>query len=101
MEENKTIEQQEERTGDSELREVIEETISKIRTDSMLLGARAICQTILNKIYAFESSEGKKTANDYKRCVKDIKNFVYTGLSKSVNVDAGTEEDVASNTTQN
>lgn len=92
MEENKTIEKQEEaNVGTDELKEAIEETLSKIRTQSMLLGAQAICQTIVNKIYAFESSHGKKSANDYKRLVKDIKKFCETGLSRKVNLDGTTE----------
>lgn len=74
-----------------ELKGAIEETLSKIRTQSMLLGAQAMCQTIVNKIYAFESSYGKKSANDYKRCLKDIKQFCTTGLSRKVNTDGTTE----------
>ncbi len=92
MEENKTVEQQEEAVQKDDLKEAIEQTMDKIRTQSMLLGAQAMCQTILNKIYAFESSQGKKSANDYKRCVKDIKKFCEVGLSRKVNIDGTTEQ---------
>lgn len=82
-----------------ELREAIEETMSNIRMQSMLLGAQAICKTILDKIYAFESSKGSKSANDYKRCLKDLKNFCNVGLSRKVNFDGTTEP--IEETTQN
>jgi hypothetical protein len=82
-----------------ELKGAIEETLSKIRTQSMLLGAQAMCQTILSKIYAFESSQGKKSTNDYKRCIKDIRQFCETGLSRKVNADGTTEP--IEETTQN
>ena len=74
-----------------ELKEAIDETLSKIRNQSLLLGAQAICQTIVNKIYAFEAASGKKSANDYKRCIKDVKAFCETGLSRKVNFDGTTE----------
>ena len=92
MEENNTIEQQEETVQKDELKSAIEKTMDNIRTQSMLLGAQAMCQTILGKIYAFESSNGKKSANDYKRCIKDVKKFCEVGLSRKVNADGTTEE---------
>ena len=57
----------------------------------MLLGAQAICKTVVDKIYAFERSPSKKTANDYKRLMKDIKKFCEVGLSRKVNLDGTTE----------
>lgn len=103
MEENKTIEQQEESVQKDELKEAIEQTMDKIRTQSMLLGAQAMCQTILNKIYAFESSQFKKSTNDYKRLIKDVKKFCEIGLSRKVNLDGTTEsvEQNESETVQN
>ena len=82
-----------------ELKEAIEDTLSNIRMQSMLLGAQAICKTVLDKIYAFESSRSKKSANDYKRCLKDVKNFCEVGLSRKVNTDGATEstEETAQN----
>jgi hypothetical protein len=76
---------------DNELKGAIEETLSKIRTQSMLLGAQSMCQVIINKIYAFEASSSKKSANDYKRLIKDVKKFCETGLSRTVNIDGTTE----------
>ena len=74
-----------------ELKNAVEETLSKIRRQSMLLGCQVICKTIMDKIYDFESSHGKKSANDYKRCLKDIKQFCEVGLSRKVNTDGTTE----------
>ena len=73
------------------LKDAIEETLSKIRRQSMLLGAQVICQTILDKITAFERKAGSKSNNDHKRLIKDIKNFVEIGLSRKVNTDGETE----------
>ena len=74
-----------------ELKEAIEDTLSKLRRQSMLLGAQAICQTILDKILVFERTPGNKSNNDRKRLIKDIKNFCEVGLSRKVNTDGETE----------
>lgn len=92
MEENKVIENQEEPLNNEELKDAIEETLSKIRRQSMLLGAQAMCRTILDKIIVFERTAGKKSNNDHKRLIKDIKKFCETGLSRKVNADGETEE---------
>ena len=94
LEEEATQETVSEPNTTDELKDAIEGTLSKIRTQSLLLGAQAICQTIANKIYAFESAGGKKSANDYKRCIKDIKSFCETGLSRQVNFDGTTDPTV-------
>ena len=73
-----------------ELKDAVEEAMSKLRMQSMLLGAQAICQTILDKIIAFEKTPGGKSNNDHKRLIKDIKNFAETGLSRKVNTDGST-----------
>lgn len=74
-----------------ELKDAIEETLSKLRRQSMLLGAQAICQTILDKITVFERKPGSKSNNDHKRLIKDIKQFCEVGLSRKVNTDGETE----------
>ena len=84
-------ESQSQPTTNDRLKEAIDGTLDKIRRQAMLLGAQAMCHTILSKIYAFESSQGKKSANDYKRCLKDVKNFCEVGLSRSVKADGTTE----------
>lgn len=99
MEENKPIENQEENLSNDELKGAIEETLSKIRRQSMLLGAQVICQTILDKIITFERKPGSKSNNDHKRLIKDIKQFCEVGLSRTVNTDGETEpiEETAQN----
>lgn len=99
MEENKPIENQEETLNNDELKGAIEETLSKIRRQSMLLGAQVICQTVLDKITKFENVPGSKSNNDHKRLIKDIKKFCEVGLSRTVNTDGETEpvEETAQN----
>lgn len=82
-----------------ELKDAIDETLSKLRMQSMLLGAQAICQTILDKITVFERTPGGKSNNDHKRLIKDIKNFCEVGLSRKVKADGTTEpiEETAQN----
>lgn len=71
--------------NDEELKGAIEEQLSKIRSQSMILGFRVACQTILNKINAFERSPGSKSNNDHKRLIKDIKQFIEQGLARKMN----------------
>lgn len=85
---------------DDKLKEAIEEQLSKVRRQNMLLGFQVCCQTVLDKIVKFESAQGKKSTNDYKRLVKDIKGFASTGISRKVNTD-GTTESAAEETVQN
>lgn len=80
-----------------ELKDAIEETLSKIRRQAMLLGFRVSCQTVLDKITAFERKPGSKSNNDHKRLIKDIKNFVEQGLSRKVNTDGETESSTVQN----
>lgn len=86
-----------------ELKDAIEATLSKIRRQSMLLGAQVMLQTILDKITVFERKPGSKSNNDHKRLIKDIKQFCETGLSRKVNADGETEpiEKTETQTTQN
>ena len=74
-----------------ELKDAIDETLSKIRRQSMLLGFQVSCQTVLDKITAFERKPGSKSNNDHKRLIKDIRAFCETGLSRKVNADGTTE----------
>lgn len=100
MEENKTIENQEETLNNDELKGAIEETLSKIRRQSMILGFRVSCQSVLDKINAFEKSPGSKSNNDHKRLIKDIKKFVEQGLARKMN-ENGEVEISESETAQN
>jgi hypothetical protein len=86
-----------------ELKEAIESTMAKLRRQSMLLGFQVACQTVLDKITAFERKPGSKSNNDHKRLIKEIKQFVETGLSRKVNTDGETEsiEKTETETAQN
>ena len=77
---------------DDELKKAIEEQMSKLRTQSMLLGAQSICQVILQKIYTAKSKPGKKTYRGYERLIADIQKFCETGISRQVNTDGTTSE---------
>ena len=85
-----------------ELKDAIEEQLSKIRTQSMILGFRVACQTILDKISMFERNPGSKSNNDHKRLIKDIKKFVEQGLTRKMNENGEIEsEETVSETVQN
>lgn len=84
-------ETKEELSRDDEFKDAVEATLSKIRRQSMLLGFQVSCQTVLDKITAFERKPGSKSNNDHKRLIKEIKQFVEQGLSRKVNTDGETE----------
>ena len=98
----KTVEEQETPVmNDDELKGAIEEQLSKIRRQSMLLGFQVAAQSVLDKITAFERAPGNKSNNDHKRLIKEIKKFVEQGLSRKVNTDGETEPADESDTVQN
>ncbi len=76
---------------DDALKTAIEDQLSKIRRQSMLLGFQVAAHSVLDKIVVFEKTQGKKSTNDYKRLIKDIKKFVETSLSRKVTADGETE----------
>ena len=88
-----------------ELKGAIQEQLRKIQSQNLALGFRVCCQTILDKITAFEHSPGKKTNNDHKRLIKDIKEFVEKGLSRKMNekgeIEVPTTEETEAETVQN
>jgi hypothetical protein len=66
---------------DDEFKAAVSATLRKIQSQNMILGFQTCCHSILEKIYSFESSDGSKSANDYKRLLKDLKKFAETGIS--------------------
>jgi hypothetical protein len=85
-----------------ELKNAIMNRMQKIYNDGMIVGLQTACHTALNKIYAFESSPGKKSNNDHKRLLKDLKKFFNTGISRNVNSEKASEiEDNSEETVQN
>lgn len=81
--------------SNDELKEAVEEQLSKIRNQSMVVGFRVACQTVLDKISAFERSPGTKSNNDHKRLIKEIKKFVETALSDKIS-----DNEVSENSTK-
>lgn len=98
MDENENVEMQEEVVEDvkdmsnDELKNAINESMNKLRLQAMYLGAQTMCSTILQKILVLEHKQGKITMNDYKRLIKDIKNFCNVALSKKINEDSTVSE---------
>lgn len=93
-EENKVLEEMDQDIQDEEasemedpLRKAVEEQMTKLRTQSMLMGAQTACTVILQKMEKWYSQPGKRTLNDHKRLFKDIKTFCETGISRKVNPD--------------
>ena len=83
------------------VQETIEEQFEKIRTQAMLLGFQVAIKSILDKIIEVETKPGKRSMNDYKRLIKDIRGFCQTGLSRKVNLDGTTSPVDKSETVQN
>ena len=91
-EENKVLEEEFETKDISEedkdiLKDALEEQFKKIRTQNLLLGAQTMAQVILEKMIVWEKQPGKRTLNDHRRLIKDIRQFCEAGLSRKVNPD--------------
>lgn len=80
-----------------ELTKAIQEQMEKLRRQSMLIGAQAMCQVILQKILAVTNKPGKISMRAYERLINDITNFCKTGISRQVNTN-GTTSPVEENT---
>lgn len=75
---------------DDAFKQVVEEQMNKIRSQSMLIGAQTVCNVILQKIYTHQAKTIKMTYRDYERLIKEIHDFCKTGISRKVNVDGTT-----------
>jgi hypothetical protein len=89
--------------SDDAFKEAVYTKMRQIHNEGMIVGFQTACHTALNKIYAFERSAGKKSANDYKRCIKDLKKFFETGIERKANSDDEntSEENTEVETAQN
>ncbi len=67
-----------------ELKDKISETLEKIRTQNMLLGARAMTVTIANMIDTAMNAPGKRTMADMKRLVKKVRDFCQKAIGHPV-----------------
>lgn len=70
--------------GNDELKEAVEAQMRKIHNQGMVIGFQTACHTMLDKIYAFDRIDGKKATNDYKRLVKEIREFCNIGVSRKL-----------------
>ena len=84
-EENGELESNNKLENDEEFKNAVYTQMQKIHNEGLIVGFQTACHTALTKIYTFESSHGKKSANDYKRCIKDLKKFFETGISRKAN----------------
>ena len=71
------------------LEEAMKEQFEKVRMAGLLAGAKGICGTIMQYIYQFNSSDGKKTLNDHRRLVKKIGDFCSVALNKTIDEQTG------------
>lgn len=84
---DEVVEQNHEENDDEfndELKAAIVTRMQSIYNDGMVVGFQTACHTALDKIYKFESSPGKKSNNDHKRLLKDLKKLFETGISRKV-----------------
>lgn len=102
-EENVATEPNNELSENDDFKELVYDRMRKIHSDGMIVGFQTACHTALDKIYTFERSAGKKSTNDYKRCLKDLKKFFEVGISRKANTneEAESEENTEAETVQN
>lgn len=76
--------------SNDELKKAIEDQMSNLRRQSILIGAQTACSVILQKIYTASSKPGKKSYRDLERLIVDIQKFCETGISRKINADGTT-----------
>lgn len=75
----------------------VKDVVEKLRTQSMLLGARAMTVTIANMIDAEMNKPGKRTMADMKRIVKKVREFCQKAIDHPVEEPKFDEEETAQN----
>lgn len=75
----------------------VKDVVEKLRTQNMLLGARAMTVTIANMIDAEMNKPGKRTMADMKRIVKKIREFCQKAIEHPVKEPKFGEEETAQN----
>lgn len=96
-EKDEVVEPNNELKENDDFKELVYERMRKIYNDGMIVGFQTACHTALDRIYAFESSAGKKSTNDYKRCLKDLKKFFEIGISRKANSNEENESEENAN----
>lgn len=102
-EENEVAEVDNTLAADEDFKELVYSRMRSIHNEGMVVGFQTACHAALGKIDAFERSSGKKSTNDYKRCLKELKKFFETGISRKANpTESVNEEDnIDAETAQN
>lgn len=87
IEEIQNVEEENENNlvDNEEFKEAVQAQMRKLHNQGMVIGFQTACNTVLDRIYAFDRKPGSKSTNDYKRLVKDIKKFCETGVSRKMN----------------
>lgn len=75
----------------------VKDVVEKLRTQSMLLGARAMTLTIANMIDAEMNKPGKRTMADMKRIVKKVREFCQKAIDHPVETPKFGDEETAQN----
>ena len=94
FEEQVTVEEEvptEQEASEDPFKEAIDAQLRKIQRQNMLIGFQTACRVVLDKVIATESKPGKRTMNDYKRLIKELRKFCETGLSRRINADGEAE----------
>lgn len=82
--------------NEEELKESVSEVLEKVRTQAMLLGARAMCVNIARMIDDDLTKPGKRTMNDLKRVIKRVRDFCQVAIDHPVEMPKfGEDEDEA------
>ena len=71
-------------TQDNELKEKLSDAVEKLRTQAILLGARAMTVTIANMIDGDMNKPGKRTMADMRRLVKKVRDFCQKAIDHPV-----------------
>ena len=85
MDENiNVVNENEDDTQDNELKEKLSDAVEKLRTQAMLLGARAMTVTIANMLDGDMNNPGKRTMADMRRLVKKVRDFCQKAIDHPV-----------------
>jgi uncharacterized protein YgfB (UPF0149 family) len=77
---------------EEELKKSVDEVLEKVRTQAMLLGARAMCVNIMKMIDEDLTKPGKRTMNDMKRIIKRVRDFCQVAVDHPVETPTFGEE---------
>ena len=75
----------------------VKDVVEKLRTQSMLLGARAMTLTIANMIDAEINKPGKRTMADMKRIVNKVRKFCQKAIDHPVETPKLGDEETVQN----